>query len=89
MLQLHFCEPNVTNYVFCDMPQVLVLSCTNNFFVQLMTAILAMIFGIINALAIMISYGYIVIYIMKNTSATVLSKTFNTYASHLTAVTLF
>ncbi|XP_065801433.1 olfactory receptor 5AN1-like [Muntiacus reevesi] len=89
MLQLHFCGPNVINHFFCDMPQLLVLSCTDTFSVQLLTAILTMIFGIINALVIMISYVYIVISVMKITTASGRSKAFNTCASHLTAVTLF
>uniref|UniRef100_UPI003D7FF415 olfactory receptor family 5 subfamily AN member 1 n=1 Tax=Equus caballus TaxID=9796 RepID=UPI003D7FF415 len=89
LLQLQFCGPNVINHFFCDMPQLLVLSCTDTFFVQLMTAVLTMIFGIINVSIIMISYGYIVISIMKITSAKGRSKAFNTCASHLTAVTLF
>ncbi|XP_046928345.1 olfactory receptor 5AN1 [Lynx rufus] len=89
ILQLHFCGPNVINHFFCDMPQLLVLSCTDTFFVQLLTAILTVIFGIINAFIIMISYGYIVISIMKITSAKGRSKAFNTCASHLTAVSLF
>ncbi|XP_043338450.1 olfactory receptor 5AN1-like [Cervus canadensis] len=89
MVQLHFCGPNVINHFFCDMPQLLVLSCTDTFSAQLLTAILTMIFGIINALVIMISYVYIVISIMKITTASGRSKAFNTCASHLTAVTLF
>ncbi|NP_001378188.1 olfactory receptor family 5 subfamily AN member 1 [Equus caballus] len=89
LLQLQFCGPNVINHFFCDMPQLLVLSCTDTFFVQLMTAVLTMIFGIINVSIIMISYGYIVISIMKITSAKGRSKAFSTCASHLTAVTLF
>uniref|UniRef100_A0A9L0JLH0 G-protein coupled receptors family 1 profile domain-containing protein n=1 Tax=Equus asinus TaxID=9793 RepID=A0A9L0JLH0_EQUAS len=48
-----------------------------------------LIFGIINVSIIMISYGCIVISIMKITSAKGRSKAFNTCASHLTAVTLF
>ncbi|XP_034868237.1 olfactory receptor 5AN1 [Mirounga angustirostris] len=89
MFQLHFCGPNVINHFFCDMPQLIVLSCTDTFFVQLLTAILTMIFGIINALIIVISYGYIFISIMKITSAKGRSKAFNTCASHLTAISLF
>ncbi|XP_049502078.1 olfactory receptor 5AN1-like [Panthera uncia] len=89
ILQLHFCGPNVINHFFCDMPQLLVLSCTDTFFVQLLNAILTVIFGITNAFIIMISYGYIVISIVKITSAKGRSKAFNTCASHLTAVSLF
>ena len=89
MFQLHFCGPNVINHFFCDLPQLLVLSCTDTFFLHLLTIILTMIFGIINALVIMIYYVYIVISIMKVTTASGRSKAFNTCASHLTAVTLF
>ncbi|XP_004777734.2 olfactory receptor 5AN1-like [Mustela lutreola] len=89
MFQLHFCGPNVIKHFFCDMPQLIILSCNDTFFVQLLIAILAMVFGIINALIIMISYGYIVMSIMKITSAKGRSKAFNTCASHLTAVSLF
>ncbi|XP_039101049.1 olfactory receptor 5AN1-like [Hyaena hyaena] len=89
ILQLHFCGPNVINHFFCDMPQLLVLSCTDTFFVHLLFAILTFIFGIINAFIIILSYCYIVFSIMKITSAKGRSKAFNTCASHLTAVSLF
>ncbi|XP_049747763.1 olfactory receptor 5AN1-like [Elephas maximus indicus] len=89
LLQLHFCGPNVINHFFCDMPQLLILSCSDTFFVQVMTAILTMIFGITNVLVIMLSYCYIIVSIMKITSAKGRSKAFNTCASHLTAVSLF
>ncbi|XP_055278771.1 olfactory receptor 5AN1-like [Moschus berezovskii] len=89
MLQLHFCGPNVINHFFCDLPQLLVLSCTDTFFLHLLLVLLTMVFGIINVSIIMISYVYIVISIMKITSASGRSKAFNTCASHLTAVSLF
>ncbi|XP_053418933.1 olfactory receptor 5AN1 [Nycticebus coucang] len=89
LLHLHFCGPNVISHFFCDMPQLLILSCTNTFFVQVMTFVLTLFFGIVNVLVILISYGYIAISIMKITSAKGRSKAFNTCASHLTAVSLF
>nr|XP_003464320.1 olfactory receptor 5AN1-like [Cavia porcellus] len=89
LLQLHFCGPNVIRHFFCDMPQLLTLSCTDTFFIQVLTAILTMIFGIANVIIIMISYGYIIVSITKITSATNRSKAFNTCSSHLTAVSLF
>jgi olfactory receptor len=48
-----------------------------------------MIFGFVNMLVIMISYGYIVMSILKITSAKGRSKAFNTCAPHLTPVSLF
>ncbi|XP_004683483.1 PREDICTED: olfactory receptor 1440-like [Condylura cristata] len=89
LLQLHFCGPNVINHFFCDLPQLLILSCSDTFFFQIMTSVLAVIFGFMSVLVIMISYGYIVGTILKITSAAGRSKAFNTCASHLTAVTLF
>ncbi|XP_016055859.1 PREDICTED: olfactory receptor 1440-like [Miniopterus natalensis] len=89
LLQLHFCGPNVINHFFCDVPQLLILSCSDTFYFQVMMSVLTVIFGLISALVIMISYGYIVATILKITSAEGRCKAFNTCASHLTAVTLF
>ncbi|XP_069888980.1 olfactory receptor 5AN1-like [Dipodomys merriami] len=89
LLQLHFCGPNIIRHFFCDMPQLLHLSCTDTFFVQVLTAVLIMVYGIANVLAIIISYVYIVVAIRKITSTKGRSKAFNTCASHLTAVSFF
>lgn len=89
LLQLHFCGPNIINHFFCDLPQLLILSCSDTYFFQVMLSVLTVIFGVSSALIIMISYGYIIATILKITSAEGRSKTFNTCASHLTAVTLF
>ncbi|XP_076970966.1 olfactory receptor 5AN6-like [Tamandua tetradactyla] len=89
LLQLHFCGPNVIDHFFCDLPQLLILSCSDTFFFQVMTSVLTVIFGLASVLVIIISYGYIITTILKITSDEGRSKTFNTCASHLTAVTLF
>ncbi|XP_049748009.1 olfactory receptor 1440-like [Elephas maximus indicus] len=89
LLQLHFCGPNVINHFFCDLPQLMILSCSDTYFLQVIISVLTVIFGLISVLVIMISYGYIVFTILKITSAEGRSKAFNTCASHLTAVTLF
>ncbi|KAH0512691.1 Olfactory receptor 5AN1 [Microtus ochrogaster] len=89
LLQLHFCGPNVIRHFFCDMPQLLNLSCTDNSYAQVVLAIATILFGPTNGLAIMVSYGYIFLSIMKITSAKGRSKALNTCASQLTAVFLF
>ncbi|XP_032751286.1 olfactory receptor 5AN1-like [Rattus rattus] len=89
LLQLHFCGPNVIRHFFCDMPQLLNLSCIDTLFAQVLLAVLTTLFGFSNALAIMISYGHIILSIMKITSVRGRSKAFNTCASHVTAVSLF
>ncbi|XP_004389352.1 olfactory receptor 1440-like [Trichechus manatus latirostris] len=89
LLQLHFCGPNVINHFFCDLPQLMILSCSDTFFLEVIVSVLTVIFGLTSVLVIMISYGYIIATILKITSAEGRSKAFNTCASHLAAVTLF
>ncbi|XP_055995031.1 olfactory receptor 5AN1-like [Sorex fumeus] len=89
ILQLHFCGPNVINHFICDMPQLLKLSCTDTFVARLILGIVVVVFGVANAVLILISYVYIVLSILKITSAKGRFKAFNTCASHLTIVSLF
>ncbi|KAJ1074916.1 hypothetical protein K5549_000890 [Capra hircus] len=78
LLQLRFCGPNIINHFFCDLPQLLALSCSDTLFFQVMTSVLTVIFGLMSVLVIMISYGYIVATIVKITSAEGRSKAFST-----------
>lgn len=89
ILQLHFCGPNVINHFFCDLPQLLVLSCSETFPLQVLKFVIAVIFGVASVLVILISYAYIVTTIQKISSVDGRVKAFNTCASHLTAVSLF
>ncbi|XP_074083759.1 olfactory receptor 5AN6-like [Macrotis lagotis] len=89
LLQLYFCGPNVIDHFFCDLPQLLVLSCSDTLALQILKFVIAVIFGVLSVLIIMISYGHIVEAILKISSAQGRSKAFNTCASHLMAVTLF
>ncbi|XP_048216463.1 olfactory receptor 1440-like [Perognathus longimembris pacificus] len=89
LLQLHFCGPNVINHFFCDLPPLLALSCSDTFFFYIMVSVLTVIYGLTAVSIIIISYTYIIVTILKITSAEGRRKAFNTCASHLTAVTLF
>ncbi|XP_062053387.1 olfactory receptor 5AN6-like [Lepus europaeus] len=89
LLQINFCGPNIINHFFCDLPQLLVLACSDTFLLQVVKFVIAVIFGVASVLIIMISYGYIGAAILKVSSVEGRSKAFNTCASHLTAVTLF
>ncbi|XP_045871732.1 olfactory receptor 1440-like [Meles meles] len=89
LLQLNFCGPNIINHFFCDLPQLLVLSCSETLFLKVMKFVIAVIFGVISVFVIMISYGYIVATILKISSVEGRSKAFNTCTSHLTAVICF
>ncbi|XP_027966920.1 olfactory receptor 1440-like [Eumetopias jubatus] len=89
LLQLGFCGPNVINHFFCDLPQLLVLSCSQTFFLKVMKFVIAVILGVISVFVIMISYSYIVATILKISSGEGKSKAFNTCTSHLIAVICF
>ncbi|XP_058518228.1 olfactory receptor 5AN6-like [Ochotona princeps] len=89
LLQLNFCGPNMINHFFCDLPQLLVLSCSETFFLQVIKFVIAVIFGVASVLIVTVSYGSIVATILKMSSVEGRSKAFNTCASHLVAVTLF
>uniref|UniRef100_G3U7I7 Olfactory receptor n=1 Tax=Loxodonta africana TaxID=9785 RepID=G3U7I7_LOXAF len=89
LLQLHFCGQNIINHFFCDLPQLMILSCSDTFFLQVIFSVLTVIFGLTSVLVIIISYGYIVATVLKITSAEGRSKAFNTCASHLIVVILF
>lgn len=60
LLQLNFCDPNIINHFFCDLPQLLVLSCSETFFLQVMKFVIEVIFGVTSVLIIMLSYSYII-----------------------------
>lgn len=77
VLQLHFCGPN-SNHFFCDLLQLLILSCSDTFFCQVMTSMLTVVFGLTSVLVIMIFYGYIIATILKIISVEGRSKVFNT-----------
>ncbi|XP_004683470.1 PREDICTED: olfactory receptor 5A2 [Condylura cristata] len=84
-----FCGPNRINHFFCDLPPVLVLSCSDTFISQVVNYIIGVIVGVLSVLVILISYAYIISAVLKISSVKGRSKAFSTCASHLTAVTLF
>ncbi|KAB1272930.1 Olfactory receptor 5A2 [Camelus dromedarius] len=87
--QHDFCGPNTINHFFCDLPPVLVLSCSDTFTSQVVNFLVGVAVGVASVLVILISYGYIVAAVLSISSAKGRTKAFSTCASHLTAVTLF
>nr|XP_010600325.1 olfactory receptor 5A1-like [Loxodonta africana] len=86
---LYYCGPNIIQHFFCDLPQIIPLSCSNSFITQiiLLLAAIFVVFG--SLLVILLSYGFIVASILKISSGKGSAKAFNTCASHLATVTLF
>ncbi|XP_013216725.2 olfactory receptor 5B3 [Ictidomys tridecemlineatus] len=86
---LVFCLSNVVHHFFCEIPAVMVLSCSErhvNELVLIYVASFNIFFGVI---VIVISYIFIFITILKMRSDTGHRKAMSTYASHFTAVSIF
>ncbi|XP_063157913.1 olfactory receptor 5V1-like [Candoia aspera] len=87
--QLPFCASHSLEHIFCDVPQLLKLSCVDTFPNQMTLLAVTMILGISPFLCIMVSYAYIVMAVLKIRSTQGRHKAFSTCTSHLTVVTLF
>uniref|UniRef100_A0A5F8GCY4 Olfactory receptor n=1 Tax=Monodelphis domestica TaxID=13616 RepID=A0A5F8GCY4_MONDO len=85
---LHFCGPKIINHFFCDIPQIIALSCSNTFINQIMVFVVALCIPLFSFLFIIMTYVYITVTILKMPSAKGRAKAFNTCASHVTAVIL-
>ncbi|XP_057583101.1 olfactory receptor 1440-like [Hippopotamus amphibius kiboko] len=86
---LDFCGSNIIQHFFCDIPQIISLSCSNPFISQMILFLVAMFFGIGSLLIILLSYVFIAVSILKISSIKGSVKAFNTCSSHLAVVTLF
>ena len=87
--RLCFCGSNEINHFFCDIPPLLLLSCSDT---QINEIAIFTIFGFIELSSIsgvLVSYGYIILSVVKIHSAEGRFKAFSTCTSHLTAVAIF
>ncbi|XP_007643901.1 olfactory receptor 5W2-like [Cricetulus griseus] len=86
---LCFCGSTQINHFFCDLPPVLLLSCSDT---QLNELLLFILFGLIELstiVGVLVSYCYIISSVLKISSTGGWFKAFSTCASHLTAVGIF
>ncbi|XP_012408182.2 olfactory receptor 5B2-like [Sarcophilus harrisii] len=86
---LSFCRSNIVHHFFCDIPPLLVLSCSDTHMIESVIFILGSITVFFPFIVIFTSYFLIFITILKIHSAKSRQKTFSTCASHLTAVSIF
>ncbi|XP_025844549.1 olfactory receptor 5W2-like [Vulpes vulpes] len=86
---LCFCGSNEINHFFCDVPPLLLLSCSDT---QVNELVIFTIFGFIELSTItgvLVSYCYIILSVLKIRSAEGRFRAFSTCTSHLTAVAIF
>ncbi|XP_003422805.3 olfactory receptor 5A1-like [Loxodonta africana] len=86
---LDYCGPNIIQHFFCDLPQIIPLSCSNPFISQIILLLEAIFVVLGSLLVTLLSYGFIAASILKISSGKGSARAFNTCASHLATVTLF
>ncbi|NP_001378670.1 olfactory receptor 5B3-like [Equus przewalskii] len=86
---LSFCMSNVVHDFFCDIPAVMVLSCSDRHVSELVLVYVVSFNIFFALLVILISYVIIFITILKMHSASGYQKALSTCASHFTAVSIF
>ncbi|XP_051829811.1 olfactory receptor 13A1-like [Antechinus flavipes] len=89
LLQLSFCGPNVIDHFFCEIPQMLPLSCSPTKVNELMTLFTDLLLAGTNFLLTIMSYGFIIANIMKIRSEEGKKRAFSTCSSHLIVITIF
>ncbi|XP_074083955.1 olfactory receptor 5W2-like [Macrotis lagotis] len=86
---LNFCRSNEINHFFCDVPPLLLISCSDTHVNELVIFIVFGFIEIFTISAVLISYCYIILSVFRIHSTEGRCKTFSTCTSHLTAFTIF
>ncbi|XP_008561735.1 PREDICTED: olfactory receptor 9Q1-like, partial [Galeopterus variegatus] len=86
---LSFCGNNEIDFIFCDLSPLLKLTCGDSYTQEVVIIVFAIFVLPACIVVILVSYLLIIVTIMRISSAGGRAKTFSTFASHLTAVSLF
>ncbi|XP_027776522.2 olfactory receptor 5T3-like [Marmota flaviventris] len=86
---LSFCGSNEIRHVFCDIPPLLAISCSDTQTNQLLLFYFVGSIEIVTILIVLVSYGFILLAILKMHSAEGRRKVFSTCGSHLTGVSIY
>uniref|UniRef100_A0A8C3W756 G-protein coupled receptors family 1 profile domain-containing protein n=1 Tax=Catagonus wagneri TaxID=51154 RepID=A0A8C3W756_9CETA len=89
VLRLSFCGPNLIAHFFCEIPPVLLLSCSPTVVPDVTTVIADVFLSGVTFPLTLASYGCIVASIVRMRSATGRRRAFSSCSSHLLAVTLY
>ncbi|XP_038598998.1 olfactory receptor 14A16-like [Tachyglossus aculeatus] len=86
---LEFCESNVIQQFFCDVPSLLKISCSETHVVVDVTVVMGIAFAFVSFISIVVSYVRIFSAVLRFPSTESRAKAFSTCLPHLTVVTLF
>ncbi|EHB08255.1 Olfactory receptor 5T1 [Heterocephalus glaber] len=87
--RLSFCGSNEIRHVFCDIPPLLAISCSDTHTNQLLLFLFVSFIEGVTLLIVLISYGFILLAILRMHSAQGRRKVFSTCGSHLTGVSIY
>ncbi|XP_024414009.2 olfactory receptor 5AR1-like [Desmodus rotundus] len=88
-LQFSFCNSNIINHFFCDLPLLLAISTSDTTTLEIAMTVSCSCVGGSSIITVLLSYSYIVTTILHMKSAAGRRKAFSTCASHLTAVGVY
>ncbi|XP_065258949.1 olfactory receptor 8U9-like [Emys orbicularis] len=86
--RLSFCSSNIINHFFCDIPPLLVLSCSDTRINEIVMFTLVCCIIVSSLVTVLLSYVYITSTILQIRSAKGRHKAFSTCTFHLTSVVL-
>ncbi|KAM4839816.1 olfactory receptor 13A1 [Urocitellus parryii] len=89
MMRLSFCGPNIIMHFFCEVPPLLLLSCSSTYVNRVMIVLADAFYGILNFLMTIVSYGFIISSILKMRTSEGKQKAFSTCSSHLIVVCMY
>ncbi|MBZ3876155.1 Olfactory receptor 6C76 [Sciurus carolinensis] len=87
-LQLDFCDSNIVDHFTCDSSPLLLISCTDTYFLELLAFILAVLTLIATLTLVILSYVFIIRTILRIPSAEQRKKAFSTCSSHMIVVSI-
>ncbi|XP_029140180.1 olfactory receptor 13G1-like [Protobothrops mucrosquamatus] len=89
MLHLSFCDSNVINHFYCDIPTVLHLSCSDTSINEFMTKIADVVYGMCTCGLTLTSYFFILRTVFRIRSTEGKKKAFSTCCSHLFVISFY
>ncbi|XP_061447978.1 olfactory receptor 13G1-like [Rhineura floridana] len=89
LLQLSFCNSNIVDHFYCDLPPVIKLSCSDTSLNEMMTFVADVFYAICSCGLTLTSYCFILRAIFRIRSTEGKKKAFSTCSSHLIVVSFF
>ncbi|XP_063785549.1 olfactory receptor 5B12-like [Pseudophryne corroboree] len=88
VFSLHYCGSNIIDYIYCEGPPLLTLSCSRTLPCDMVNVFIVCSCGIGSMMTVLISYALIVSSILRIKSSKGRQKAFSTCSSHLMCVSI-